>query len=94
MRQLKLDIEALEVESFATGQGGHRLGTVRGHQDAFAAAVVTAPAEPASWPEGTCVDTCTTAYTLPNTCMWTCNDNTCMSCNSGPCDPRCQPVTD
>ena len=82
MRQLKLNIEDLSVESFATyAEEAHR-GTVHGYVYDIA---------PASMPEGTCVETCTTAYTDPATCCWTCNDDTCISspCPSGPNDTRC-----
>lgn len=85
MRQLKLDIEALEIETFATGQGAHRFGTVKGHQEDAAAEVPVPP----SWPEGTCVETCTTAFTGTPTCKWTCNDDTCGDCPTGANDPRC-----
>lgn len=31
MGKLTLEIENLRLDSFATGSGGHRIGTVRGH---------------------------------------------------------------
>lgn len=78
MRQLKLNVEDLSVESFTTSTGRPSRGTVNGYAVA-----------PASMPEGTCVQTCTSAYTSPATCCWTCDDATCGNCPTGPNDPGC-----
>jgi hypothetical protein len=83
MRITKLKLDALTVDSFDTGRIPSLSGTVHGHYEVIG--------EPASWPEGTCVDTCTTAFTGTVTCKWTCNDDTCGdSCRTGANDPRCQ----
>lgn len=85
MRKLTLNVEDLSVESFTINGGRRHGGTVRGYWEDAAALVPP----PASMPEGTCVETCTSAYTGTVTCKWTCDDNTCGSCPSGPNDPRC-----
>ena len=83
MRVTKLKLEDLAVDSFATGRIPSLGGTVRGHWEQLGE-------EPASMPEGTCVETCTTTFTGPDTCEWTCNDNTCgIKCPTGAADPRC-----
>ena len=77
--KLKLELSELRVESFATVSGDNAKGTVLGHL------------VPPSAPEGTCVQTCTPLYTQPHTCKWTCNDDTCGACPTGPNDPGCNP---
>ena len=82
MRMTKLKLEDLTVDSFSTGRVPSLSGTVRGHWEQLGD-------EPASMPEGTCVETCTTAFTGTDTCKWTCNDDTCGDCPTGPNYPRC-----
>jgi hypothetical protein len=82
MRKFKLRVEDLSIESFQTGGNGSSAGTVQGQM-----------MEAASMPEGTCVATCTTAYTGTPTCKWTCDDATCgMNCETGPNYPGCVTV--
>jgi hypothetical protein len=85
MRRITLNLEELNVESFAVLPNADQPeGTVRAYQ--------TGP----SCPEGTCFgpsceETC--GHTCPNTCDWTCDDPSCQpetGCGSGPC--RCSPT--
>ena len=80
MSKLKLDLDALQVETFHTREFDTVRGTVGGH---------FVPKETASCNgscavscAGSCVNSC--AYTCPNTCVNTCAF-TCESCG----DPTC-----
>jgi len=84
MRKLKLDLEHLAVESFATAEGEELYGTVRGAQDGAEEELeVAEPGDveiaPASW--WSCFTRCGQL-----TCQWSCagtcaGDVTCNSCN-------------
>jgi hypothetical protein len=83
MRIKKLKLEDLAVDSFTTGQVPTIRGTVRGHLQQVISDSI-------SFPEGTCNDTgCCPYLTIPAPCRWTCADDTCGDCPTGPNDPRC-----
>ncbi|HEX2077137.1 MAG TPA: hypothetical protein VHG08_05495 [Longimicrobium sp.] len=65
MKKLKLDVEAVEVESFPTqDEDGSRRGTVLGHSD------TETQYQHTCWE--TCPNTCNQAhYTCARTCIWT-----------------------
>ena len=81
MKRRKLEIEALDVDSFVTGPAGPPIGTIRAHADLDESLIgADVPkAEPKYTEEGYPAFTCTggTACTLPGVC--TCPDS---------CDPR------
>ncbi|HYH78546.1 MAG TPA: hypothetical protein VEX86_02085 [Longimicrobium sp.] len=77
MRKLKLEVDALAVESFETAPGTAGTGTVRGQ------ALAPGPDNPESriWScNGSCV-TCTDCNTCIS-CQVTCFDATCISCQT------------
>jgi hypothetical protein len=69
MRKLKLDAEALRVETFVPAEGVRESGTVRGH--ATWDTCIDAPCEP-----DLSIDPCGPAPTAAVTCGYTCG-NTC-----------------
>lgn len=82
MRKLKLQVDALEVESFDTHTARGAPGTVRGREEAEAA--ITVPVTP-QCTVNTCTNGCPTCgFTVcGNTCpMSACN--TCASCTNCP----------
>jgi hypothetical protein len=94
MKTIKLDLDHLKVDSFEVmpeDAGGR--GTVRG----FAFDAIADPGTVSS-PGGTCDprESCgcpTQAWTCPDTCKWTCDDNTCVdTCVTGPCVCITRPV--
>jgi hypothetical protein len=88
MAKIKLDVDALTVDSFVTADGGSARGTVRargdfGYEEAGEDVAITAPI------------TATIAETCPATCRITCpvSCDTCYascitacSCRTQPCD--------
>lgn len=87
MRKLTLALDALRVESFATGTGGGR-GTVRGNRaDAADGAVIrasdpwTCAGDPVSC-GGSCDATCSRscAETCDRSCDGTCHGGSCGTC--------------
>ncbi|HEX8905566.1 MAG TPA: hypothetical protein VF771_12020 [Longimicrobiaceae bacterium] len=79
MERRKLEIEALELESFDVGSAGPPIGTIRAHVDPYAGdAAGDVAAEPKYTEEGYPAFTCTGwNCTLPGLC--TCPDS---------CDPK------
>ena len=82
MRQLKLRLEELQVESFATGAENALKGTVHAHQEEG-----DSPTYP---PYHTC-DSCPPAFTCDTTCP---PMHTCETCPPKyTCDWPCSPAT-
>ena len=105
MRKLRLELESLAVESFATGAGNGK-GTVRGHETEGETALIA----------GSCVNTCQVfcaasnqsadthcggAYTAQAGCTanTNCGQNTCYCqgtaysyCNQNTCLGSCDPL--
>lgn len=67
MKKLKLDIDALAVQSFAAGAAPEARGTVRGRATAWN---TCAGRETCAFPD-TCADTCgaNSCYTCVNSCV-------------------------
>jgi hypothetical protein len=87
MKKLTLNVDALEVQSFATVEMEAERGTVQGQQQCTCY-TCTCPGCATCY--GTCPNTC--AVTCPNTCWETCDDAscyTCWSCYGGSCDYTC-----
>jgi hypothetical protein len=56
MKKIRLDLEALAVETFATTKdGGNKWGTVRGHGSGIGCATNTEPYDPSVSADGNCV---------------------------------------
>ena len=83
MKKLTLDLDTLEVDSFAIGSPLARVGTIRAHDDSGFDPDSTAPCEARTEAGDTCE---TTGFQIICTCTqggepWqTCDNN----CNSGP----------
>jgi hypothetical protein len=96
MRKMKLDMDALKVESFDTG-GGNGLGTVRAHNEEATLVIGGCPTplciEPnkcaSLGPEASCGDTMYTCA-IQNTCNESCNVQT--VCGASACCPMTAPV--
>lgn len=93
MRKLKLDVEQLAVESFATAADGVRWGTVRAASDEEEEVLEPVPGdgEVAILSLWTCKTQCnqdTCDITCARTCA-TCNDPTCDSCFITRCRDNC-----
>ena len=65
MKKMKLDCEALEVETFDTEETVREQGTVHGH----ATQLPTCPVQQSCGGEETCYDSCATCYTCPESCV-------------------------
>jgi hypothetical protein len=63
-KKLRLDLEELQVESFAASPEEDQRGTVAGYQTDYV---------------GSCVNTCTTCENTCETCVFSC-EATCESC--------------
>ena len=102
MKKLKLEVESLAVQSFATDGGNGRRGTVQGHWsypvyatcDTWDAACGTGGSNcqciPSQWGWECGGGGCSTDWqTCANTCN-TCDQATCISCDTcqitGPCE--------
>ncbi|HEX8691074.1 MAG TPA: hypothetical protein VF746_01430 [Longimicrobium sp.] len=72
MKKLRLDLDALVVESFDTARGAERGGTVRANEQEYCPYCCCCPCC------CTCCNTC--CATCPATCQNTCDDATCLSC--------------
>ena len=79
MRKVKLDLDAIQVESFEASGGGGTRGTVRGHLCPCCCC------DPCCC---TCCDTC--QATCPATCPYTCAGDTCISCPGDTCAWTCE----
>ncbi|HEU0052708.1 MAG TPA: hypothetical protein VFQ39_06010 [Longimicrobium sp.] len=97
MRKLRLDPEALKVESFAAG-GGDGRGTVRGNNVTWDSCDPCYPIEPED-----SINVCPPAPTQGSTCQGTCGGTCQATCSCGcwntragwTCDPNntaCMPV--
>jgi len=80
MRKLKLDLDAIEVESFATARPPSTVGTVRGHTDDPQCGSVNMSCDP----RGLCFPQEPNDPNAPTgeaTCNWTCwaNNNPCYN---------------
>ena len=96
MRKVRLDIDALEVESFATGtaaQGGTVLGAETGmtycYNETCNFCVETGTTQPGGWDDATRAKYCTNGGScIGNTCRdRTCGGGTCVgaTCQSPSC---------
>lgn len=92
-KKLRLELETLAVESFDTGIGGDRIGTVRGHDDTeqFGCTAYCGSAEgscaAASCAYSQCVagDTCGCGISNVGSCPWQ------LTCQAGQCGPGNSP---
>jgi hypothetical protein len=91
-RKLRLDLDALAVETFDTLQPHADRGTVEGHNvpEFTASCDPTCPASCAGSCVGSCVNTC--ANTCANTCLNSCYASCAISC-LGTCQVTCPNYT-
>lgn len=86
MPKLRLELEALVVESFETDQNGGRFGTVRAHRaDAFAAVLTRQDVK--SWNPSDCGGDCSA-----ESCDGSCFAPSCATCDgscAGTCEKTC-----
>lgn len=85
MRKLALEIDALRVESFATGGERGADGTVRGHR-LEAATDDKTPFVTETIPHTYCGDSCDCGGTQDDTCRSCAGNHTCGSCLPEFCD--------
>ncbi len=79
MRKLRLEIDALNVESFETDRGrGPKPGTVRGN--IYSGYEIETPCCPTGGLQYTCAGQNTCANTCAASCNGSCNDWTCGTC--------------
>jgi len=86
MRKMRLDLDELTVESFATAEALRSLGTVKGNLDDAIAIAITAP-QPVLTPDCSADSAC-------DTCRYSCIDSctpqpTCDSCFVTRCKANC-----
>jgi len=84
MRKLKLEIDALRVESFGTSAGAVDPGTVRAHADAVGMEEEYAITTPQTQ-QLSCIDTCKLSCwgTCLISCGGTCDDLCSLGCSDG-----------
>lgn len=75
MKKIRLDLDALRVESFATAEAPRRGGTVHGHA-------------PSYFPEP-CAPTDRVTDCNDVTCAWSCNGYTCEPTAANTCAATC-----
>jgi hypothetical protein len=90
MQKLKLDLDALAVESFGTNDSGHRTGTVGAFgRETFGCPLPTANTCDPTCPIGCGNPTAISCASCAASCAGTCVDPTCATCGGATCGATC-----